>query len=89
MKNGNTPAMPNNLDIDTFSEFSSDFDIHDFEMARAGLTKREHFAGLAMQARLQDITPNSWGEPEYYKQIAKQAVNHADALLAELDKVKA
>lgn len=48
-----------------------------------GLTKREYFAGLAMQAICQDRT-------SVYKveSIAKGAVEYADALMAELEKEK-
>ena len=46
-----------------------------------GLTKREYFAGLAMQGMLTDHT-NS------YEPIPYDAVRMADALLAELDKPK-
>lgn len=45
-----------------------------------GLTKREYFAGLAMQGMASsDLT---------YEDIAHDAVKMADALLAELDKPK-
>ena len=44
-----------------------------------GLTKREHFAGLAMQA----LAPYSSIQPP---EVAVMAVDYADALLAELDK---
>ena len=45
-----------------------------------GLTKREYFAGLAMQGMASsDLT---------YEDIAHDAVKMADAILAELDKPK-
>ena len=44
-----------------------------------GLTKREHFAGLAMQALIND----SILEP---LEVSVIALEYADALLAELDK---
>ena len=52
----------------------------------SGLTKREHFAGLAMQGWLARCanTPHSHKlEPEG---MARVAVEMADALLAQLDK---
>jgi hypothetical protein len=49
-----------------------------------GLTKREHFAGLAMQAMITVDADNHLDEGT----IAKIAVNLADALLTELDKVQ-
>ena len=45
-----------------------------------GLTKREHFAGLAMQG----ILSASLNMHDYPKEIAQDAVAHADALLAAL-----
>ncbi len=49
---------------------------------QAGLTKREWFAGLAMQALLSDPELCGWGEEDY----ASSAVKFADALIAELAK---
>jgi hypothetical protein len=49
----------------------------------SGLTKREHFAGLAMQGFLA-----SNGNRSIRGSIPTIAVEYADALLAELDKVK-
>ena len=47
-----------------------------------GLTKREYFAGLAMQELLNE------NAHERYDEIAKWAVKHADALLAKLKKTE-
>jgi hypothetical protein len=49
-----------------------------------GLTKREHFAGLAMQGFIA-----SCGNRSVRGHAPELAVEYADALLAELDKVKA
>ena len=46
-----------------------------------GLTKREYFAGLAMQGIL-----SKHGIGQYYDKVAEEAVKYADALLEELDK---
>ena len=46
-----------------------------------GLTKREHFAGLAMQGMLSDESVAGTAQD-----VASCAVRQADALLAELDK---
>ena len=49
-----------------------------------GLTKREYFAGLAMQALLD----HSWDQRKMDLDCAARAVKYADALLAELEKEK-
>ncbi len=49
---------------------------------QTGLTKREYFAGLAMQAFLSSIGSQN------DEVIAKWSVNAADSLLEELDKTK-
>ena len=54
--------------------------------AEGGFTKREYFAGLAMQGQLASMNGID-GNPEYYEQVgAKAAVRCADALLVELEK---
>ena len=74
------PAMPQPIAANE-NEF---LDTNEYNKDNAGLTKREHFAGLAMQGLItlkgadcmdKDIT-------------ARQCVRMADALLAELDKVQ-
>jgi len=47
-----------------------------------GLTKREYFAAMAMQGLIANAQPDDIAETR----TAWQAVNHADALLAELEK---
>lgn len=49
-----------------------------------GLTKREYFAGLAMQGMLADPNASNFKPPF----IAGLAVDFSDALLKELDKPK-
>lgn len=49
-----------------------------------GLTKREYFAGLAMQGLLSREAPNGFNSAQY----AGWAVSYADALLEELEKKK-
>ena len=52
-----------------------------------GLTKREHFAGLAMQGLLskQDLALGSNAHNELRDQLVSASVNIADALLKKLD----
>jgi len=52
-----------------------------------GLTKREHFAAMAMQGILSN--PRWEGKDDYLAyQVASSAVRYADALLAELERAK-
>ncbi len=54
------------------------------EVVAHGLTIREHFAGLAMSAWVHEYAP----APDSYEAIARASVGLADALLAELAKVR-
>ena len=75
MKNGNAPV---NAVIDPFGQALPLF----------GLSKREHFAGLAMQNIINRYNP--WEDGDFdsseYQICAENAVGLADALLKELDK---
>lgn len=71
-KVGNNPINP--LEIKTGNE----------SMQFVGLTKREYFAGLAMQGMLADPNLSDYN-PKF---IAGLAVDFSDAILKELDKPK-
>lgn len=75
MENGKQPIYPDPMRgaEQSFTNQSP----HDLSM---GLTKREYFAGLAMQG-LVDRHIN-------YEVVAEYAVEYADALLKELDRPK-
>ena len=82
MKNADMPAMPLQLQEGESSDKIT-------KMGNAdGLTKREHFAGLALNGLLSDagemfaIVPEGEAPARYF---AKMSVNLADALLAELE----
>lgn len=66
-----------------------DFLMHSFNSDNAsegnfnGLTKREHFASMAMQGLISDQT---YLRPNNGVEIAQRAVEIADALIAELNK---
>lgn len=64
MKNADMPATPCTIE----------------DIAHSGLTKREHFAGLALQGLV-----SADYESRHIGRYAKAAVNLADALLKELD----
>lgn len=69
MENGKLPAFQSSMsDLTTF---------------HYGLTKREYFAGLALQALLS--SPHL--ETDDFEIVSTDAVNYADALLKELDKL--
>lgn len=52
-----------------------------------GLTKREYFAGLAMQGLLVNYNANMmWGNHPNFPMVEAAAVRCADQLLAELEK---
>lgn len=74
MKNADMPAMP-------ISEEETDR-VNDGITIYTGLTKREHFAIVAMQGILAGDVNNEI----YEKDVVEMAVSHADALLAELEK---
>ena len=49
--------------------------------AMGSLTKREYFAGIAMQG----LNAAEWGSEQTEEQIAKNAVGAADALIKQLN----
>ena len=75
MNNADKPATPISVSSSTHGNICSS----DFEYGE-GLTKREHFAGLAMQGLMSD-------EDEYlqWSDLAKDSVAVADALLKALE----
>ncbi|WP_277810651.1 hypothetical protein [Chromohalobacter canadensis] len=73
MKNADMPAMP-------FVDF--DYDGH-AAAAYHGLTKREHFAAMAMQAMIEAAAYKHPYSPEI---LAQQSIGMADALLGELER---
>ena len=86
MNNSDLPANPVSIDI---SEYQGTINCL-YNKPLTGLTKREHFAGLAMQALLSNSTMGDsdlWETPqEWVKQMTETGVEMADALLKELDK---
>jgi hypothetical protein len=74
MNNGDMPADPT-------------IDSNDESNGTCGLTKREHFAAMAMQGILSAHREgNAWldGNSRPVHQIAESAIRHADALLSAL-----
>tara|TARA_R110000824_G_scaffold130852_1_gene292770 strand:+ start:3525 stop:3755 length:231 start_codon:yes stop_codon:yes gene_type:complete len=75
MKNGNMPITPI---FDDQGAVRSLIDEQGFSEHATGLTKREYFAGLAMQA----LTPY---QDLSIDEVALRAVEQADALLKKLE----
>lgn len=78
MNNGNKPASPY-LDVDydgegNIEEYSKNF----------GLTKREHFAAMAMQGILSNSRTID-NDDDHSEWVAKRSVGQADALLKALE----
>ena len=80
IKNGDLPAMPNDIDSQTLSCMGLMPTVAAFYKHSAGLTKREQFAAMAMQGLL---SHNSNWRPA---SVTEAAAGYADALLAELEK---
>jgi len=78
MKNRDMPAMPI-PSVEIYGSMDSE-GVKDSLAVFGGLTKREHFAGLAMQGLLSTVKCNPTNK------YAIEAVNMADALLEALEK---
>jgi hypothetical protein len=92
MNNADMPAYPI-VNSDGFPTLGSFFEsTADGGPEAIGLTKREHFAGLAMQGLLSNpVMADSAMHPtaeEWRDDIAEASLEFADALLAELDKLQ-
>jgi hypothetical protein len=91
MNNADMPAVPAGK-IDIKAPKGGD-PFGNYTINALGLTKREHFAGLAMQGLLtdpvmgdSDLHPNA---EEWQNDITGCSLEFADILLAKLDKVVA
>ena len=94
MKNADMPASPSvieNVEFDLCCEVDEAGlgaikreGERRFEVQYHGLTKREHFAGLAMKGCCADEA--SWDQTA--AEVARCSVAMADALLAELERTK-
>jgi len=77
MNNSDMPAMPQSVSHSSYDgqlTASYDFD------GGQGLTKREHFAAMAMQGILSSSANPTWEKGD----IAHSAIEYADALLEAL-----
>ena len=80
MNNSDMPAMPQSGD--DIEQWNDPTNPSAGTYFATGLTKREHFAGLAMQGF---IAAGAAGMPNA-SELSGLAVKYADSLLAELDK---
>lgn len=80
MKNADMPAMAQQVIIDAYGGIVTASE-HDKDYM--GLTKREHFAGLAMQGLLAHYGVAHSGDSDTY---CSTAIKYADALLKKLEK---
>jgi hypothetical protein len=84
MNNSDMPAMPSGVEQTQH--------LRGERPLFAGLTKREHFAGLAMQGMLSSKYVGDFGNEinddsyDHTHGLANNAIRYADALLKELDK---
>ena len=86
MSNANAPSIPN-APINMITDSGTGEQKHyTYDWIELGLTKREHFAGLAMQGL---VSRNSryGGDTTNRNNLARDAIAHADALLAELESI--
>lgn len=87
MSEANKPAFPQ---TETELVYGRDIGTYPSTSSAGGLSKREHFAGLALQAIIAKNPPcggaHDVRECGRVKAYAKAAVACADALLAELEK---
>lgn len=86
MNNSDMPAMPCKRGPSNAEKQQHGFDGligNAPDVLMKGLTKREHFAGLAMQGLLADFQVDGT-----HKEISNVAIKMADALLAELENTK-
>jgi hypothetical protein len=92
MKNSDLPAMPvsEKIDDQVIAQAKASGVIIKHEIQHQGLTKREHFAAMAMQGMLANtdmmkvvIHSDEFASP--WDDFAAQAVQQSDALLAALE----
>jgi len=86
MNNSDMPAMPNTMDPQTMKELHPDWDgmVKSLAAYTVGLSKREHFAAMAMQGMVSGALAN--GSTFEFVDVADFALKQADALLAALEK---
>ena len=82
MNNSDMPAMPSKVSVNRDSGDVQPYQFGNDDFSTPGLTKREHFAAMAMMGVM---SADMYCDVKA-KECAKIAVANADALLAELEK---
>jgi hypothetical protein len=81
MCEANEPAFPG---LQTFERFNDERGAYEeYTLPAGGLTKRQYFAAVAMQGLTANSVP---GQHHMPANLAQEAVQYADALIAELEK---
>lgn len=82
--NGNAPSQPQ---IGTHGQMHESGNLYGDTYSIGGMTIRQQFAMAAMQGLLANTAVTfPFGYPELIKGVAIDAVSHADALIAALNK---
>ena len=84
MNNSDMPAMPSKVSVNRDSGDVQPYQFGNDDFSTPGLTKREHFVGLAMQGML--TNPGDYSKPEH---VAHDAIMYADAILTALEQEQA
>jgi hypothetical protein len=84
MKNSDMPAMPSKVSVNRDSGDVQPYQFGNDDFSTPGLTKREYFAGLALQGLLAS-GPHDCDDHG----VAHDALLFANSLLAELEKEQA
>lgn len=84
MNNSDMPAMPCQGSINRDSDEPQPYQFGNNDFVFQGVTKREHFAGLAMQGMLQNPMHNDHS----IDTIVSMACDTADALIEHLENTK-
>ena len=85
MNNADSPAMPSKVTLNRKTREFQPWQFDNDSFVESGLTKREHFAGLAMQGMIASPIGKLKNIYSAYD-MAEAAVEQADALLKELEK---
>lgn len=85
MKNSQKPIIPMNAQIIGEGEISTEYQSEYSLLQMGGLTKREHFAGLAMQGLLANRRSPLVDVKDEIKAYAELSVKFSDELLKQLE----